>query len=149
MPRWPRPNEVASTTFGGLSRSELMSRVRSTGNRTTEVRLKTLLRQEGLGGWRRHLSLPGKPDFTWPRLRVALFVDGCFWHGHDCGKNISPKTNPEEWRIKISRNKKRDQRVNRDLRNMGWSVIRIWECQLRRPKNCITRIKRILGKGID
>ena len=145
MPRWPKPTEKQSTTFGGLSRSELMSRIRSKGNKTTEVKLVKLLRKSGMKGWRRHLPIPGKPDFVWPKLKVAVFVDGCFWHGHDCGRNLTPKTNSEEWAKKISNNGKRDARVTRALRSKGWSVIRIWECELgKNPKHSLSRIKRVL-----
>lgn len=145
MPRWPKPTETHPTTFGGLSRSELMSRIRSKGNVTTELRLLELLRKSSLKGWRRHYRLPGKPDFAWPRLKAAVFVDGCFWHGHDCGRNLKPRTNVTAWQEKIEKNKRRDRLTTRELRRRGWSVVRIWECQLARaPRFCITRIKRIL-----
>jgi DNA mismatch endonuclease (patch repair protein) len=148
MSRWPGNAEKQRTTFGGLSRSQLMSRVRSRGNETTERRLASLLRRGGLSGWRRHQALPGRPDFVWPRLRVAVFVDGCFWHGHDCGKNISPKTNSDAWQSKIRRNKARDRRVTRLLRGRGWRVLRIWECRLsRQPARCIRRIELVLDRA--
>jgi len=122
-----------------------MTRVKSSGNKTTEKRLAELLRKAGLKGWRRHLPLPGKPDFAWPALKVAVFVDGCFWHGHDCGKNISPRTNAEAWREKIRNNKRRDTRTTRQLRRQGWCVLRIWECRLRNSAEvCISRIRRAL-----
>ena len=146
MSRWPGNAKNQRTTFGGLSRAQLMSRVRSRGNETTEKRLASLLRRAGLIGWRRHRSLPGRPDFVWPRLRVAVFVDGCFWHGHDCGKNISPKTNSDAWQTKIRGNKARDRRVTRLLRDRGWLVLRIWECRLsRQPTRCIRRIELALA----
>jgi len=145
--RWPGKATEQQTTFGHLSRSELMKRVRSSGNETTELRMARLLRTAGLKGWRRHMPLPGRPDFVWHGERVALFVDGCFWHGHDCGKNISPKTNAAKWREKIEGNRRRDRRVARQLRARGWSVVRIWECQLRnRPEWCLRRIAWKLGR---
>lgn len=105
----------------------------------------SLLRASRLKGWRRHLSLPGRPDFAWPKEKVAVFVDGCFWHGHTCGKDITPRTNAEEWREKIQRNRHRDGRISRILRNDGWIVIRIWECRLRkRPHEELGRIRRFL-----
>ena len=144
----PKPIEVNQTTFGKLSRSELMSRIRSKGNKTTEQKLAKLLRKNGLHGWRRHKPLPGRPDFVWSKIKVAVFVDGCFWHGHDCGRNLKPKTNSAFWDKKIINNRKRDQKIVRILRGMGWSVIRIWECQLsKEPKFCITRIKRVLTRS--
>lgn len=145
MGRWPIKGRNRATNFGLLTRSQLMTRVKSRGNVTTELRMAQLLRKAGLRGWRRHLPLPGRPDFAWPAYRVAVFVDGCFWHGHDCGKNISPRTNAKAWREKIQNNRRRDRRAARQLRQRGWSVLRVWECQLRRsPERCVTRIRRAL-----
>ena len=151
MSRWPGNASRQRTTFGNLSRAELMSRVRSKGNQTTEKRLASLLRKEGLHGWRRHQALPGCPDFVWPSLNVAVFVDGCFWHGHDCGKNITPRTNARAWRDKINRNKTRDRRVNRLLRVEGWKVLRVWECHLgRNAQRCVRGIsRRLLVKPLE
>jgi len=133
--------ERTPTTFGGLSRSELMSRVRSAGNLSTEIKLATLLRNHRLSGWRRRSSLPGKPDFVWSQARVAVFVDGCFWHGHNCGRNLKPITNEGYWDYKIQKNIARDKRVTRELRNKGWAVLRIWECRLEKdPERCLRRI---------
>ena len=78
------------TDFGGLTRSQLMSRIRSKGNATTEQTMVALLRKHGLSGWRRHYPVAGRPDFVWRQERVALFLDGCFWHGHGCGRNLVP-----------------------------------------------------------
>lgn len=142
MSRWPGNAQKERTTFGGLSRGDLMSRVRSTGNQTTEKRLGSLLRRARLAGWRRHKSFPGRPDFAWPKAKLAVFVDGCFWHGHDCGRNVTPKTNANAWREKFNRNKARDRQTNRRLRKQGWTVIRIWECQLTTiPGQCLSRIR--------
>jgi len=147
MKKWPGDAEKETTSFGELTRGQLMSRVRSKGNATTELLLAKMLRQAGLAGWRRHLDLLGRPDFAWPDLRVTVFVDGCFWHGHECGKNIRPKTNAESWRAKIEKNKMRDRKVSRALRREGWSVLRIWECNLRtNPQWCISRIRLTLLK---
>jgi DNA mismatch endonuclease (patch repair protein) len=143
--RWPTGSEQQRTTFGGLSRSALMSRVRSSGNLTTEVRLVTLLRRAKLAGWRRHHALFGRPDFVWPKQRLVIFADGCFWHGHECGKNIRPRTNSSAWEAKIKKNRERDRSVTRRLRDGGWRVLRIWECMLRKkPQLCIERIRHEL-----
>ncbi|HOD83671.1 MAG TPA: very short patch repair endonuclease [Phycisphaerae bacterium] len=147
MSRWPGNAQREQTTFGRLRRSELMSLVRSTGNKTTERCLVSLLREAGLKGWRRHLPLPGKPDFVWRSARVAVFVDGCFWHGHDCGKCLDPKTNAKAWRDKIAGNQARDRKVTRALRKEGWKVIRIWECELKKnPRRCMARIAEAVKK---
>jgi DNA mismatch endonuclease (patch repair protein) len=146
MSRWPGDARKERTTFGLMSRSQLMSRVRSKGNRSTEGRLAMLLREWRLSGWRRHRPLFGSPDFAWPAWKVAVFVDGCFWHGHACGKNLSPKTNAKEWKLKLTRNQLRDRRVTRALRRQGWRVVRLWECQLARdPNKCMNRIRRSLA----
>ena len=146
MSRWPGDAQKERTTFGGLPRGQLMSRVRSTGNQTTERRLVGLLRKARLTGWRRYQLLPGRPDIAWPSTKVAVFVDGCFWHGHDCGRNLTPKTNARAWSEKIHNNKSRDRRVDRSLRRQGWRVVRIWECQLtKNPNGCISRIRIGLG----
>ncbi len=146
MSKWPGDATKEVTSFGGLTRAALMSRVRGIGNKTTEVRLATALRRAGLKGWRRGIRLPGKPDFAWGRERLAVFVDGCFWHGHDCGKNVAPRTNAEQWREKILNNGRRDRRVAAELRRRGWSVLRVWECHLRTHEDrCIRRIERALA----
>lgn len=142
MSTWPGNSKKERTTFGGLPRGKLMARVRSVGNKTTEGRLAHLLRRYKLSGWRRHLPIPGQPDFAWPAVKVAVFVDGCFWHAHDCGKNIAPRTNSDAWREKMTRNKARDRRANRRLRERGWTVVRIWECRLGKNSNrCLRRIE--------
>jgi DNA mismatch endonuclease (patch repair protein) len=143
MNKWPGDSRREQTSFGELTRGQLMGRIRGVGNKTTERHLAILLRNAGPAGWRTHQALPGTPDFSWPAARVAVFVDGCFWHGHDCGKNVSPRTNAKAWREKIDRNKARDRRVNRDLRRDGWSVLRVWECSLANvPERCVARIRR-------
>jgi DNA mismatch endonuclease (patch repair protein) len=145
MSKWPGNAKKERTTFGGLTRGQLMSRVRSRGNETTEMRLASLLRKAGLHGWRRNQRVLGNPDFVWPLKKLAVFVDGCFWHGHRCGKNITPKTNAKEWRQKITGNIARDRRITRLLRRRAWHVVRIWECQLtKNPNACINKIRRSL-----
>ena len=125
-----------------------MSRVKGKGNRSTEQRLVRLLRADHLSGWRRHLPLPGTPDFAWPKAKVAVFVDGCFWHGHNtCKRNITPKQNAKFWQEKIERNRRRDRRQARELRAKGWKVLRIWECDLKkRPEQCVRRIRRAVAE---
>jgi DNA mismatch endonuclease, patch repair protein len=143
MSLWPGNAREEQTTFGGLLRSDLMSRIRSRENKTTEIRLIALLRATGLAGWRRNVQIVGHPDFVWMKKKVAVFVDGCFWHGHNCNRNLVPKTNQQIWCEKIRRNQARDRRNTRALRKMGWSVIHIWECKLAKyPTQSINRIRR-------
>jgi len=130
-------------------RSEVMSLIRGKGNKQTEQVLRTLLKQNKITGWRRHLPLPGKPDFAFPKQKVAVFVDGCFWHG--CPKCYTrPKTNRKFWDKKRSDNMARDRRVNRQLRRQGWKVIRIWQHSLQKcPSVCLKRIRRALLTATD
>jgi DNA mismatch endonuclease, patch repair protein len=96
------------------------------GNKETENALLTLLRQNKITVWRRHLPLPGKPDFAFPKHKVAVFVDGCFWHG--CPKCYTrPKTDRAFWDRKREDNMARARHVTRQLRGRGCKVIRIWQ----------------------
>jgi len=110
-------------------RSKIMAAVRSKGNLSTERAVERLFRANKIIGWRRHLpGIPGKPDFVFLAARVAVFVDGCFWHGCKiCQRNIVPSTNSEYWRQKVKRNQERDRKVNAELRKARWRVVRIWE----------------------
>ncbi|MCX7004236.1 MAG: very short patch repair endonuclease [bacterium] len=110
-------------------RSEIMAKVRSCGNKSTELKLIYLFRQYSIIGWRRNYKLTGKPDFVFPQKRIAIFVDGCFWHG--CPRHCRmPKSNHRFWTNKIVENKQRDLYVNRTLKQSQWSILRLWEHQL-------------------
>jgi DNA mismatch endonuclease Vsr len=112
-------------------RSRIMASVRSRGNTTTELPLGKRLWAAGLRGYRKHWKVPGKPDFAWPGRKIAVFVDGCFWHG--CVKcKYLPRTNAAFWRNKIETNRLRDKRVRRSLRTQGWTVLRFWEHEVKR-----------------
>ncbi len=111
-------------------RSKIMRSVKSNKNKSTELLFISLLKESNITGWRRNFPLFGKPDFTFPKEKIVVFVDGCFWHGHNC-RNTKPKTNKEYWKNKRKRNKKRDNEVNKRLKLDGWKVIRIWECELK------------------
>ncbi|MBL8212441.1 MAG: very short patch repair endonuclease [Bryobacterales bacterium] len=125
-------------------RSYSMSRIRSRGNSSTELRLIELMRGAGVSGWRRKSKLPGRPDFVFPRHHLAVFVDGCYWHG--CPK-CSPgaKSNIDYWQEKIAGNVKRDRANTRKLKQGGWRVIRIWEHDLKAsPMKCLSKIMTAL-----
>src|SRR5579862_5107639 len=150
--------------FSKAKRSEVMSRIRGKGNRDTELEFMRLLRRHGISGWRRHLSLrlgtpePARsnpttrsrrvsPDFVFPRLKVAIFVDGCFWHG--CPEHCTqPASNAVFWQTKIAGNRTRDRYVTGALRRQEWVVLRFWEHQLRRPARVITRLRVGLQRGL-
>lgn len=109
-------------------RSKIMASVK-TRNSTTELRMAAVLRANALKGYRKHWRVAGTPDFAWPGLKVALFVDGCFWHGCPYCKRHS-RSNLRYWREKTVTNRNRDRRVSRALRTEGWAVLRVWECRI-------------------
>jgi len=131
--------------FSPNERSRLMSRIRGRANISTELKIAGILRAARVRGWRRHLPLPGRPDFTFPKQRVCIFVHGCFWH--DCPRcRKRSSTRPEYWAEKIEVNRRRDQRVSHELRLRGYKVIVVWECTLRRkhPALATSRLLRLL-----
>jgi DNA mismatch endonuclease (patch repair protein) len=120
-----------------------MSSIKSKNNKSTEIILAKLMRKNHISGWRRHLSIPGTPDFAFQKHRIAIFVDGCFWHG--CPKCYrKPKSKIKFWTNKIAQNITRDRRVTRKLQSLGWEVIRIRECELQKPNTQTRIINRIL-----
>ena len=148
--------------FTQAKRSEVMSRIRSRGNRNTELALAKLVRRQGITGWRRqrqltvrsrrrqsaltsppsptpkngadsHPRLQVRPDFVFPKLRLAVFVDGCFWHA--CPLHATkPRNHAVFWQKKLSANRARDRLVNHALRAAGWRVLRVWEHELARKR---------------
>lgn len=135
--------------FTKAKRSQVMSRIRGHGNKDTEVALVKLLRIHRVSGWRRRQPVFGKPDFVFRTARVAVFVDGCFWHG--CPRHCNtPASNRLFWKKKLATNRTRDRRVNQMLRKSGWRVVRIWEHDLaKRGEACIRRIKSALSTPVS
>ena len=167
--------------FTPAKRSEVMSRIRSRGNRATELALASLFRRHGITGWRRQFQLRlaqcglrssrrrqsaqtslrrpvqrdgadsrprlrVKPDFVFPKLRLAVFVDGCFWHA--CPLHATkPRNNAALWRKKLAANRARDRKVNRALRAAGWRVLRIWEHELahKRKARLLAKLRKFFG----
>src|ERR1035438_2640571 len=110
-------------------RSRVMAQVRSQRNRSTEWRLRSALVRAGIRGWTLNAAdVTGRPDFVFPTQRLAVFVDGCFWHGCPKCKRV-PSSNTSYWDRKIERNRSRDRAVNATLRRDGWRLLRIWEHQ--------------------
>ena len=126
--------------FTKKKRSAVMAAIRSHGNKGTELKLISIFRSHGITGWRRRQPLPGKPDFVFRRERLAVFVDGCFWHGcrWHCRR---PSTNKAFWVNKISRNAARDRKTNLVLRKAGWKVLRIWEHSLKISETVANRVR--------
>jgi DNA mismatch endonuclease, patch repair protein len=129
--------------FSREKRSAIMSSVRSHGNLATELRLITIFKSAGIKGWRRRVALYGSPDFAFPKARLAVFVDGCFWHGCPVHGTV-PATNRAFWTRKLRRNRERDRLVRRQLQKLGWRVLRIWQHELRDPQRVLLRIRRVL-----
>ena len=122
-------------------RSYAMSQIRSRDCKTTEEALVSLMRLGNVRGWRRKSVLAGRPDFVFPKFHVAVFVDGCYWHGcKRCG--LRSRSNVAYWVPKIEGNMKRDRRNSRTLRDAGWKVVRIWEHDLKsNPMKCLKKIQ--------
>lgn len=122
-----------------------MSRVRS-ADTVPEIAFRRALWAVGLR-YRVRARLPGTPDLAFPKWRLTIFVDGCFWHA--CPRHYGePKSNVEFWRTKISANRERDRRVNRELRRLGWRVVRIWEHELRENlPGVVVRVRNLLNRG--
>lgn len=125
-----------------------MAAISSKGNKGTELKLAAIFRAHGISGWRRHIKLAGTPDFAFPGKRLAVFVDGCFWHGCPWHGH-KPSSNRAFWKRKLDRNKARDKRVTKTLRRAGWQVLRIWEHQLIDVEGVVARTEVFLKKSLD
>ncbi len=131
-------------TVSRHTRSLVMAKVKSKRNRSTEWRLRALLIQSGLRGWKVHPhDLPGSPDFVFRVEGLVIFTDGCFWHGCPRCKKV-PSSNVAYWSSKIERNRTRDRAVTGELRGLGWRVLRLWEHELAPINSVVQRIKKHL-----
>lgn len=146
--------------FSKAKRSEVMSRILSRGNKDTEIAFMRLLREHHITGWRRHHRLPlaaspgtsadgvvrrryVRPDFVFQDVKLAVFIDGCFWHR--CPRHgTMPRGNGAFWRHKIEANQARDRHVTRALRRGKWRVLRIWEHQLRQVGGATGHIRCVI-----
>ena len=126
-------------------RSKCMARIQGK-NTKPELYLRKLLWNRGIR-YRLHYKVPGKPDLAFPGKKVAVFIDGCFWHR--CPKHyIEPKTRAAFWETKIQSNVERDRRNNSLLKKSGWTVIRLWEHEVEEDiESCVTRVEKALGKA--
>ncbi|SNB59307.1 T/G mismatch-specific endonuclease [Marinobacter sp. es.042] len=112
------------------TRSRMMSKIKGK-NTKPEIMVRSALHQEGYRFRLHRKNLPGKPDIVLPKYRAAIFVNGCFWHGHGCSLFKWPKTREEFWKEKINANINRDQRNQAQLADLGWRVCIVWECSIR------------------
>jgi DNA mismatch endonuclease (patch repair protein) len=127
-----------------IDRSEIMRAVKSKDT-TPEMIVRRLVHRLGYRYRLHRPNLPGKPDLTFPGRRKVVFIHGCFWHGHDCARRARvPKNNRNYWTAKIARNKARDADNYGLLRDMGWSVLTIWECEAK-DAGLEPRLRALLG----
>ena len=108
-----------------------MSRIRSTNSKPEEIVRKYLF-SKGFRYRKNVKKLPGCPDIVLPKYKTVIFVNGCFWHKHDCPRFVWPSSNQEYWKPEILRNVERDKNNCRELSSKGWNVITIWECELKK-----------------
>ena len=128
--------------FNDKKRSEIMRKVRSNNNKSTELKLIQVFKENGITGWKRNYPVKGHPDFVFLDKKIAVFVDGCFWHGHDC-RNTRPSDNADYWTKKRERNIRHDKEITALFERRGWMVIRIWECELKK-KNYQNLMEKIM-----
>lgn len=136
-----------SDVFTKAKRSEVMSHIRGRGNRKTEIAMVDFFRRHRISGWRRNQQVFGKPDFVFRKNRVAVFVDGCFWHSCPLHGTM-PASNREFWEKKIASNVARDLAVTKALRRDGWKVVRIWEHELveMNEHRLVMKIRFLIGR---
>jgi DNA mismatch endonuclease, patch repair protein len=132
--------------FSPSRRSEIMAKIKGRENRSTELRLIHILREFKIRGWRRRAAIFGSPDFVFPKARMAVFVDGCFWHGCPLHGSL-PASNRFFWMRKLDRNRERDRLVGQELKKAGWVVLRIWQHELKKPKLVASRVSRSLARS--
>ena len=117
-----------------------------TKNTAPEIKLRSLLHKNGFRFRVNRKDLPGKPDIVLPKYRAVIFVHGCFWHGHDCPRGQRPQTNADFWNQKIDRNVIRDKSDVSLLESLGWRVLIVWECEIKKKNEAVllSRVKEFL-----
>ena len=132
--------------FSKEKRSEVMSRIKGKDTKL-EVKVRSRLFKDGYRFRKNDKRYPGKPDILLPRYKTAIFINGCFWHNHaNCNYAYIPKTRRKFWTEKFKKNKERDKKNLRLLKKMGWKVIIVWECQLKRNfESSLSKLKSKLS----
>ena len=134
-----------SDVFSAEKRSWVMGKVRGK-NTSAELKVRSLAHHLGFRFRLNRTDLPGKPDIVFPSRKKAIFVHGCFWHGHDCLRgNRCPKTNTEYWTEKIRKNIERDNKSQTDLKTLGWNVLVVWECELINLNEVAIKLNKFLS----
>ena len=133
--------------FSPEKRSDVMRQVKGKGT-TPELKVRKLLWAMGLRYRLHRKDLPGAPDIVLPGRKLAVFVHGCFWHGHDCARGARvPKQNRLYWTAKIERNRQRDLRTQSELEAKGWTPLVIWECELKDSAALKARLDDAVAMG--
>lgn len=131
-------------------RSSIMRAVKSKGGHSTERKLRSAIASQGISGWKTNVEeLPGKPDVVFVHERLAVFVDGCFWHG--CPKCYRrPQSNQDYWDRKVARNIQRDKTKRRQLRRLGWSIVQLWEHDFKVSASvALKKIRKKIGQDSE
>lgn len=131
--------------FEPAKRSEVMARIKNKHTKP-EIKLRSYLHRLGFRFRLHRKDLPGTPDVVLPKYSTAVFVHGCFWHGHDCSKNRMPATNVEFWKTKIRKNKERDVQATHELEQLGWKVWIVWECRFQEDAEALVAALRSRGQ---
>jgi len=134
---------MAADSITTQQRSENMRRIRSTDT-GPEMAVRRLLHREGFRYRLHSKAVPGTPDIVLPRHKLAIFVHGCFWHGHTCKDGGRPKSNTDYWNTKLQRNIERDAQRGKELRKLGWKTVVVWSCEVSDEKRILQRIRRRL-----
>ena len=138
-----------SDVFDPAKRSDVMRRVKAKDT-TPELKVRRLLTRLGARYRLHRKDLPGSPDIVLPGRRLAIFVHGCFWHGHDCARGARvPKANRDYWVAKVARNRARDAASQARLATLGWRVETVWECEMKDEAALTSRLDTMLAAGAD
>ena len=138
------PCQPGSDNLTSVQRRRAMQAVQSS-NTSLERRVREVLEETGIR-FNEQARLPGRPDFIVPELGAAIFVHGCFWHGHEC-RPRTPRANREYWERKLGSNRARDRRVRRRLNQLGWSVFVLWGCRIRNHSETERALRRLLRRA--
>jgi DNA mismatch endonuclease (patch repair protein) len=134
-----------SDIYSKSKRSDIMSKI--SGKETKpEILVRKFLFSKGFRFRKNVKELPGKPDIVLPKYKTIIFVHGCFWHGHSCDRGVLPKTNHEFWHEKIGKNIERDNRNIFELKEKGWNVIIVWQCEIKNKESKDVRLNQLLGE---